>query len=63
MDTSNFKTYKININTKNNFIKDNIENNIIEFNNIKDIFNNIKEINNIYYKNLFPIFFLRTNVI
>jgi hypothetical protein len=62
MDNINFKTYNINFNTKNDFIKDNIENTIIDFNKVKDTFNNIKKIDEKYFKYLFPIFFLKTNV-
>jgi hypothetical protein len=57
-----YNTYNININTNNGYIKDNIENIIIDYNKIKDIFNIISNIDIKYYKYLIPSYFIQTNV-
>ena len=61
MNKDYIKIYNININNKNNFIKDNIENTIINFEKVKDIFNNISIINEKNYKYLISSYFLHTN--
>jgi len=55
------KIYNININNKNDYVKDNIENIIIDFNMIKYIFNTVKNIDVKYYKYLNYLYFLITN--
>jgi hypothetical protein len=56
------KIYNININNKNDYIKDNIENTIIDFNKVKYIFNNISNFDKIYYKYIDIYYFLTTNI-
>jgi len=56
-----YKLYKININNKNSFIDDKIENIDIDFNKIKDYFNIMKNIDIKYYKYLVQTYFLQTN--
>jgi len=58
-----YKLYKININNKNSFIDDKIENIDIDFNKIKDYFNIMKNIDIKYYKYLVQTYFLQTNAI
>jgi hypothetical protein len=55
------KIYDININNKNNYIKDNIENKIINFSIVRDTFNYIGNIDKNYYKYLILSYFLQTN--
>ena len=61
MNTINYKIYNIDINNKNGYIKDNIENTIIDFTKVKNIFNNISNIDIKYYKYLIPSYFIQTN--
>ena len=56
------KIYDININNKNNYIKDNIENIIIDFNEVKYIFNNIIKFKKEYYRYLDVYYYLTTNL-
>ena len=56
-----YKLYKININNKNSFIDDKIENIDIDFHKIKDYFNIMKNIDIKYYKYLDRKYFLTTN--
>jgi hypothetical protein len=62
MNVSYYNIYNININIKNGFIKNDIENNIIDFNKLKYNFNIIKNIDLKYYKYLDYLHFLVTNV-
>ena len=55
------KIYNININNKNDYVKDNIENKIIDFNKVKNIFNKISNINDKNFKYLIPSYFIQTN--
>ena len=56
------KIYNININNKNNYIKDNIENIIIDFNEVKYIFNNIIKFKPEYYRYLDIYYYLTNNL-
>ena len=62
MNIQNSYLYDIKINNKNNYIKDNIENKIIDFNKVKYIFNNISKFDKIYYKYLDIYYFLTSNI-
>jgi hypothetical protein len=61
MNKEYYNIYNININNKNDYIKDNIEDTIINFDKIKDIFNIISAINVTFHKYLIPSYFLQTN--
>jgi len=55
------KIYNINIKNKNKYIKDNIEDTIIDFKKLKEYFNLIKDIDINYFKYLNQSYFLKTN--
>jgi len=56
-----YNLYNINITNNNKFIKDNIENTIINFNKVKEIYNNLSKIDEKYYKYLLLAYFIITN--
>jgi len=62
MNALYYKIYNININIKKQFIEDDIENYIIDFNKLKYNFNIIKNIDSKNFKYLNQLYFLITNV-